>query len=204
MKLLRKIPKSCEEKGKTLIDLGWKRLKEPKNLFSCIILSIPLMVLLGILSFKIMLFFNKDMIENSIKTFDNGSFTLTINLVYMLGIFLIVLFHELIHLILIPNFILSENTYLGLTWFGGFVYSSDEVKKWRYVIITIAPYVIISIISPIIFGCVGLLNKYLMFLILLNSLSSSVDILNMILILTQVPNGSILVQNGDKTYFKPK
>lgn len=202
MKLLKEIPKSCEETEKTLINLGWKRLKEPKNLFTCTILSVPLMILLGILSFNIMLYFNKDMMKNSIKAFNNGNFTFTINLVYILGILLMVLFHELIHLVLIPNFILSKNTYLGLTWFGGFVYSSEEIKKGRYILITVAPYVVVSILLPIIFGLAGFLTKYLMFLILLNSVSSSVDILNMILIITQVPNGSILTQNGEKTYFK--
>jgi len=204
MKVLKEIPKSCEETDKILFNLGWKRLKEPKNLFTCTILSVPLMILLSILSFNIMLYSNKDMIKNSIKAFNNGNFTFTINLVYILGILLMVLFHELIHLVLIPNFILSKNTYLGLTWFGGFVYSSEEIKKGRYILITVAPYVVVSILLPIVFGFAGFLTKYLMFLIFLNSLSSSVDILNMILIITQVPSGSILTQNGEKTYFKLK
>jgi len=204
MKLLKGIPKSSEETEKLLIGLGWKKLKEPKNLFALIILSVPLMILGGILSFSILLYFNKDIITNLIKVFNNGSFTFTINLVYILVILLTVLFHELLHLILIPNFILSKKTYLGFTWFGAFVYSSDEIKKGRYILITIAPYVLISILFPIVLGFAGLLNKYLMFLIILNSLSSSVDILNMILIITQVPNGSLLAQNGEKTYFKSK
>ena len=203
MKLLKGIPKSSEEKEKLLIGLGWKKLKEPKNLFGYIVLSAPLMILLAILSFGILRYFHKDILINLIKIFDNGSFTFTINIIYLAVVLLMVFFHELIHLILIPNFILSKKTYLGFTWFGGFVYSSDEIKKGRYILITTTPFLVLSVLFPIILGFTGLLNKYLMFLIILNSLSSSVDILNMILIITQVPNGSILTQNGEKIYFKP-
>ena len=203
MKLLKGIPKSSEEKEKLLIGLGWKKLKEPKNLFGYIVLSAPLMILLAILSFGILRYFHKDILINLIKIFDNGSFTFTINIIYLAVVLLMVFFHELIHLILIPNFILSKKKYLGFTWFGGFVYSSDEIKKGRYILITTTPFLVLSVLFPIILGFIGLLNKYLMFLIILNSLSSSVDILNMILIITQVPNGSILTQNGEKIYFKP-
>ena len=203
MKLLKGIPKSSEETEKLLIGLGWKKLKEPKSLFVYIVLSAPLMILLAILSFGILRYFHKDILINLIMIFDNGSFIFTINIIYLAVVFLMVFFHELIHLILIPNFILSKKTYLGFTWFGGFVYSSDEIKKGRYILITTAPFFVLSVLFPIILGFTGLLNKYLMFLIILNLLSSSVDILNMILIITQVPNGSILTQNGEKTYFKP-
>jgi len=201
MKLLRQVPKFCEQTEKRLLNLGLKKLKEPKNLFVTSILSIPLMILLTILSFNIMLVFNKDMINNMLKAFENGNFTFTIDLFNILGILLLVIFHELIHLIFIPNFISSKKTYLGFTWFGGFVYSSEEINKGRYLLITIAPYVVISVLLPIIFGFTGIFNKYLMLLILLNSLSSSVDILNLLLILIQVPNGSLLIQNGERTYF---
>lgn len=204
MKLLREIPKFCEQTEKKLLNLGWKKLKEPKNLFSAIILSTPLMILLGIISLNIMLLFNKNMLNNMFEAFNNGNFTFKINLFSILGILLLLIVHELIHLILIPNFISSKKTYLGLTWFGGFVYSSEKIKKERYILITIAPYVVISVLLPIIFGFTGLLNKHSMFLIFLNAVSSSVDILNLFLILTQVPNGSLLIQNGDRTYFAPR
>lgn len=201
MKLAKKLTKSNEEIDISLSNSGWKKLKEPENLLISVIISIPLMILLGIISYSIILYFNDTIVKKLIDPLISGRLAITINLFHILGLIIILVFHELIHLFLVPNFISSKNTYFGLTWFGGFVYSSDKIKKGRYILITIAPYILISIIFPIIFGAFGLINGYLSILILLNSISSSVDILNFILIIIQVPNGSLLTSNGEKTYF---
>ena len=110
--------------------------------------------------------------------------------------------HELIHLILIPNFVKSEKTYIGFTLFGGFVITEEEISKSRYILITIAPFVIISIILPLVLGSLGLLTVTLKFLIILNAMASSVDLLNLLLIIKQVPKNAILKNNGPNTYWK--
>ena len=110
--------------------------------------------------------------------------------------------HELIHLILIPNVVKSEKTYIGFTLFGGFVITEEEISKSRYILITIAPFVIISIILPLVLGSLGLLTVTLKFLIILNAMASSVDLLNFLLIIKQVPENAILKNNGPNTYWK--
>ncbi|MGF9979652.1 hypothetical protein ABE042_01680 [Viridibacillus arvi] len=55
---------------------------------------------------------------------------------------------------------------------------------------------------PLILSAFGLLTTTLKFLIILNSMASSVDILNLLLIIKQVPKNAILKSNGPNTYWK--
>jgi len=106
------------------------------------------------------------------------------------------------HLIFIPNFIKSNKTYIGIVPFGGYVYTEEILTKTRYIIITITPFIIISIILPIILGFLSLLNPLIILIILLNSIGSGVDILSLILVFIQVPSGANLVSNGSSNYWK--
>ncbi|SDH86354.1 DUF3267 domain-containing protein [Alteribacillus bidgolensis] len=128
--------------------------------------------------------------------------SIIINLEIVFLLVLLLLFHELLHLIFIPHFIKSEKTYAGLTLFGGFVITEEEISKARYIVITIAPFMIISIIFPLILSVFGLLTTTLKFLIILNAMASSVDMLNMFLIIKQVPKNATLKSNGPDTYWK--
>lgn len=178
----------------------WIPMKEPKNLVSAILLSIPLMIIATSISIIIINIFSSiSLSEFGITT--NG-YAFTIYLSDILWVVLLLVMHELIHLIIIPNFIKSEKTYVGLTLFGGFVFTEEEISKSRYIIITIAPFVIISLILPLVLSEFGLLTTTLKFLIILNSLGSSVDLLNLILIIKQVPKNAVLISNGPYTYWR--
>lgn len=200
MKIARKLPKSNPNLHLNLITENWIPMKEPKNLISAILLSIPLMIIAASISiFIIYIFSSISLSEFGITT--NG-YAFTIYLSDILWLVLMLVMHELIHLIFIPNFIKSEKTYVGLTLVGGFVFTEEEISKSRYIIITIAPFVIISLILPLVLSVFGLLTTTLKFLIILNSLGSSVDLLNLILVIKQVPKNAILKSNGPYTYWR--
>ncbi|MGE7672877.1 metalloprotease family protein [Lysinibacillus sp. NPDC094403] len=131
--------------------------------------------------------------------FTSGALSITINFGIIWGIVLLLILHELLHLMFIPNFIKSEKTSVGLTLFGGFVITEEEISKSRYLFITI---IILSIIFPLILSVFGLLTTTLKFLIILNSMGSSVDLLNLLLIMKQVPKNATLTSNGANTYWK--
>ncbi|WP_202946177.1 DUF3267 domain-containing protein [Desulfosporosinus orientis] len=133
-----------------------------------------------------------------------SSISISINLFHVVGIFLLLLIHEFIHLSLIPSFIKSEKTFFGINPCYGFVYSEELISKNRYIIITLAPFVIISVILPVIGGLMGLLNPFAKFLILFNAMASSVDILNFILVAKQTPSKSYLTSNGQYTFWTSK
>lgn len=200
MKILNKLPKSNPNLHVELINNGWIPMKEPKNLISAILLSIPLMIVASMVSIGVINIFSTISLREF--GFTSGGISITINVSVILGIVLLLIIHELLHLIFIPNFMKSEKTSVGLTLFGGFVMTEEEISKSRYMFITIAPFIILSIIFPLIFSAFGLLTTTLKFLIILNSMGSSVDLLNLLLIMKQVPKNATLTCNGPNTYWK--
>jgi hypothetical protein len=202
MKIQNKLPKYDESLHLELIKSEWIPLKEPKNLISAILLSIPLMISNALISLGIINIFSTISLKEFGLTSDSISLTININLGIIFLLVLLVLLHEILHLIFIPNFIKSEKTLIGFTLFGGFVTTEEEISKSRYILITATPFIIISIILPLILSFFGLLTSSLKFLILLNSIASSVDILNLLIILKQVPKKGTIKSNGPKTYWK--
>ncbi|UCZ53479.1 DUF3267 domain-containing protein [Bacillus shivajii] len=200
MKYARELPKTDDKKHADLIEDGFKPLKEPGRIATSILLSLPLMFMNAALAIGIIaLYFNFSMERFG---FTSEGFTVTIHLGTILAIFFMIIVHELIHAVFVPRFFRSNCTYLGLTCFGGFVYTEERMTKARFIIISVAPFVILSIFLPIILGLLGMLTPFLVVLIVLNAAASSVDMLAFILVLKQVPNGAVVQNNGIKTYWK--
>lgn len=65
----------------------------------------------------------------------------------------------------------------------------------------IAPFMTISIILPLFLGVLGLMNGFIFFLVIFNAMASSVDVLNLVLILFQTPANSVIITNGFETYY---
>lgn len=121
------MPKIDEQKHLELIHNGWIQLKEPKTILLTILVSIPLMIINTFISIGAIHIFS----DITFQEFGIASvpFTITIDLGVILGIFLTLVIHELIHLMFIPNFIKSKQTFVGLTIFGGFVYRKKRFRK---------------------------------------------------------------------------
>ncbi|QHV47497.1 DUF3267 domain-containing protein (plasmid) [Bacillus cereus] len=200
VKIRNSVPKGDKTLDIALIQDGWIPIKEPKNFINVLLLSVPFMIINALISIGVINIFS-DISLHEFGLTTEGIF-ITIDLVFLLLIIFLVILHELIHLIFIPNFIKSEKTWIGLTIFGGFVATEEEISKSRFVLITIAPFFTISILTPLLLSVFGALETTLKCLILLNSMASSVDILTLLLILKQVPPNSILKNNGSKTYWK--
>ena len=200
MKIRNRIPETNPERHIELINNQWVQLKEPQNLRKAILLSLPIMFLNVLITYGIIQISSPgSLIGIGISL--NG-FSVIIDLYDIIGLISLLLIHELLHLMFIPDFIRSNNTYLGITPFGGFVYTEEKISRPRYILITIAPFVLISIVAPLILGNTGLLTPLVTILILLNSMASSVDVLILILILSQVPANSNLRSDGTNTYWK--
>lgn len=137
-KIRNSVPKGDKTLDITLTQDGWTPMKEPKNFVNALLLSVPFMIINALISIGIINIFS----DISLREFGlttEGVF-ITIDLVSLLLIIFLVILHELIHLIFIPNFIKSEKTWIGLTLFGGFVATEEEISKSRCVLITIAPF----------------------------------------------------------------
>ncbi len=134
--------------------------------------------------------------------FTPESFSITVNLGVIAALIIFVIIHELLHLIFIPNFIKSTKTYVGLTLYGGFVVTEEKITKSRYILNTIAPFLVASIALTFVLDIFGLLASTVKLFALLNAMASSVDMLNLLLVMKQVPNNTVLINNGPKTYWK--
>ncbi len=203
MKYAKKIPPADPELRGSLLDEGWEKIKEAPNLFFAFLLSIPFMIINASICYLILFLVNPSyaqMVYDFLFSSDSWSFMIRFD--YILYVYLFIIAHEIIHLLFIPNFYRSEKTYFGIKPWGGFVFTTEKLSKSRFLLVTVAPFVVISILIPIILGLANLLSGFLVFLIFLNAFSSSVDMLNATLIAIQVPNGSMIVNNGFETYYR--
>ena len=177
------------------------KLEEPKNMLTVILASIPFMALNATITLLIAGMF----VPVSPEYFGiaGTSFSFQIDFLPLVsGVLGILVAHELIHALCIPDFIRSDTTCMGITYVGGFVYTEEQLTRTRFIIISFAPFIIISLILPLLLGMLNLLSPLIIGVLLLNSLGSSVDILIALLVLIQVPSRSHLVANGRETYWK--
>jgi hypothetical protein len=199
IRIVSRIPDADKQKQQELIAGQWVKLKEPRNSLTAILESIPFMVLtLLIAGMFVPVSFGYFGIAGS-------SFSFQIDLPALVsGGLGILIAHELIHLLCIPGFFRSETTSLGITYGGGFVYTEERLTRSRYLLISFAPLILLSIILPLILGMLNLLSPMIIGFLLLNSLGSSVDILIALHVLLQVPSQAYLVATGKDTYWKPE
>ncbi|MEQ8175700.1 MAG: DUF3267 domain-containing protein, partial [Syntrophomonadaceae bacterium] len=119
MRYARELPKTNKELSVRLLGQGWRRLREPGGLWTAVLLSIPFMIINGVICWFLFL---RNHIPLIIVT--NGSafnIHLDLNIIAaLLMLLFIVLFHEFCHLVFIPDFIKSEKTYWGIGYMGGF------------------------------------------------------------------------------------
>lgn len=200
---MKKIPSTDKELSNKLISEGWTKLKEPSNLGIATLLSVPFMFINGAISI-VMAFYLYPPLKEIWNGNQDFSLSFTVNLfslIYVFGIFIFMAVHEFLHACFIPNVIKSDKTYWGINGFFGFVFTTEKIKKRRFLIISIMPFILLSVLLPFILKILGLLNGYTVFLCLINAMGSCVDCLNMCLVLIQVPNGSVIINNGFETYF---
>lgn len=204
MKYVKKMPSTDKELSDNLVSQGWKKIKEPSNIITATLLSIPFMLINFIITLAIVTYLYPP-IKESLSLTEGFEFTLKLNLftlLYIIGIFLFMIVHEFLHAAFIPNVLKSEKTFWGINGVYGFVFTTEKIKKGRFIIISMFPFILLSLVLPFILSALGWLNGYTILLCLINAGGSCVDSLNTLLIATQVPNGSYIVNNGFETYYK--
>ena len=202
MKYAKKIPQADPELREALLAEGWKQIKEAPNLITAILLSVPFMLINALICYLLLFLAGPHYTDMVNQFIFSGAWTFTIRFDYILYIYLFVLVHEVLHLMFIPKFYKSEKTYFGIRPWGGFVFTTEKLSKGRFLLITIAPFAIITILITALLGLSDFAGSFVIFLLFLNALASSVDMLNAFIIAIQVPNGSVIIGNGFETYFK--
>lgn len=203
MKYAKRIPPTDPGRREALRAEGWKTMKEPSNLVYAILLSLPFMVLNAMVCYFVLFLVDSAYTDRVREFLFSASWVIEIRFYYIIFAYLLVVLHEFLHLVFIPRFHKSEKTYFGIKPWGGFVFTAEKLTKKRFLLISLAPFVILSLIMPAILGLAGLLGGFLLFLAFLNAFASSVDMLNAVLVAIQVPNGGLIVNNGFESYYSP-
>ena len=120
----------------------------------------------------------------------------------IIGFIVFITLHELIHAAFIPNAFHSSKTLWGIIGLGVFIYTTEAISKRRFIMISIMPYIVLSLLFPLVMSILGGLNGYTILLCLINAMGSSVDFLNGYLILVQVPDDALILSNGRETYYR--
>ena len=197
------MPRTDKTLSEQLMNAGWKKLREPSAITTALLCSIPFALLLGAVFISLLY-----LLQPSLFSFlQDGviEFTFSLNfssVLYIIGVFAFMILHEFLHAVLIPNFMKSEKTFWGINGLFGFVFTTEPLKKARFIAISILPFVLLSVILPVILNAFEWLNAYTAFLCFLNAVGSCVDFLNVWLIAFQVPRGQTIISNGFETYYK--
>ncbi|MFJ7725116.1 DUF3267 domain-containing protein [Neobacillus sp. NPDC097160] len=165
------------------------------------LLSLPFMIINALIPMGIIYYFS-DYLLQLISFFSGDSIIVTIDLGVIFAMVLVLIVHEFFHLIFIPNFMKSKDIIIGLTFFGAFVHTEQIITKVRFMFISVAPFLFLSILFPLILSISGLLKGKILVFILFNALGASVDILGFFLVFVQVPKDAIIRNNGTRTYWK--
>ena len=204
MNYAKNIPLTDSTTSKKLSNEGWTKLKEPSSLSALFLFSLPFMLVNALITGGLIYLLYPPMRE-----FFRGdadiSFTLTINvfsLFYIIGFIVFITLHELIHAAFIPNAFHSSKTLWGIIGLGVFIYTTEAISKRRFIMISIMPYIVLSLLFPLALSILGGLNSYTILLCLINAMGSSVDFLNGYLILVQVPDDALILSNGRETYYR--
>ena len=203
MKYIKEIPEENKNLTEELVQKGWNILKEPSSLSKTIALSIPVsVVLMAIAIGYLMLLFPEKL---DMANVDGFSMKITINLnliLYIVGLLAYTFLHEMIHALMIPKVFRSEKTYWGMNGCFGFVYSEEEVKRSRFVLISIMPLLVLTFAVPLVLKIAGISPWYILLLCVINAGGACVDIFNLILIIKQVPSSGMVLSNGMRTLYK--
>ncbi|WGX77507.1 DUF3267 domain-containing protein (plasmid) [Paraclostridium bifermentans] len=202
MKYISKIPDTDINLNKDMIRTGWKMLKEPRNLVTATLISLPISIINIYLCILFIKLINKDLLTIVNSIFYDGKFVFTIKLVYIVYIYVYIFLHEVIHLVCIPNFTNSKSTFISVKLWGGFVYTEEIINRNRYLIVTIMPFIILSFVMPFIMTLLGVNPMIVLILAIVNGAGSSVDVLSFILLFFQAPRNSKIKNNGIKTFYK--
>lgn len=205
MKYSKDIPKSDETIRTQYMEKGWHTLKEPPNIGLAFITSLPFMFVFGAINLVLLAYLNPELFD----FFNSDTINLTFRVDYLLLIYIVVFcaymfLHEMLHAALIPGFLHSDKTVWGFKAAFAFVYTSEELSKWRFIAVSLAPYFVLSIIATLVLSALNLVNGYIAFILLANAAGSCVDFLNATLILVQVPHNGKIVLNGNQTYYSGK
>jgi len=125
--------------------------------------------------------------------------------IVLLFIILVIPIHEFLHAVCFKGRLTSKRVIFGFypKVLGFYAHYIGQVSWYRYIVIAVFPFLILTVIPLIIVIIFNLEYPFVVEVIFANGLASAGDVVTVIIILKQVPRQSILINTGMKTYWKP-
>jgi hypothetical protein len=176
----------------------WRRLREPRSLAVALLLSLPLGVLAA---------FGLLIMGTALAPGERAEVTVEADrLAHVLVFFvLLISLHELLHAVSFPESLSSRNVVLGI-WPRALLFYAHyvgELSRERFLLSLICPFAAISIGSLLLALIDPARSGLWMFAGVLNALSSSMDLLGVLLVIAQLPRGARVRNQGRFTYWRP-
>ena len=123
---------------------------------------------------------------------------------FALGIVAVIVVHEWIHALTLPDQGAGENTVFGFYPRQLIFYTHYEgpIDRDQFLLAFVSPFVMLSVIPLVFCASLGEPSTLLRFVSLLNGLGCSADILGFFLILRGVPKNAIIRTKGWKTWWQ--
>ncbi|HYH09953.1 MAG TPA: DUF3267 domain-containing protein [Thermoanaerobaculia bacterium] len=171
---------------------GWNAIREPDPIQMQIV-ALPVMLATAALLF-VVIAKGTDVVWRDVAKYIGPAFVLMIPI------------HELIHAFANPRFGLTPRTYVGV-WPSRLLFYAHyegELPRERFLGILIAPTLVLTVL-PLLLCLVFRWNSSpLAALALANGLGAAGDLLGMIIVLRQIPRGTLVRNKGWRTYWRER
>ena len=117
---------------------------------------------------------------------------------------LIIPLHELSHSLLFPKSLISKDVLFGFypKAFVFFTHYNGIITRNRFILILLAPFLILTVLPLIFIILTGNQNVFLAKMVFINALSSSIDLLTVIKTIKEIPKNGFIRNKGFKSYWK--
>ena len=200
MRWLRELPTADPDEAARLRGKGWQRLREPAGMGRTLAAASPFFLLLTALCVWELAALSPGLwgvTSVGGVRFTVGLVDLALAVAVLLGWTLL---HEVLHALCLPGGLASPHTGMGVRGAFAFVHSSAALTRRRFLLVSVAPCVLLSFALPPVVALFAPVPGWLAALCVLNAAGSCVDVLSAALVGWQVPRGGRVVSNGPETW----
>jgi hypothetical protein len=176
---------------------GWTPLKEPKSVWITQLLALPVAFVL-VLAVAI-LWWLTNPVTSLTLTITTGSLHWL-----LIGMSVVIVAHESLHLIVHPGLGTSKASIAGF-WPSKLIFYAHyegAVSRNRFLAILSTPFIVLSIIPIIVSSVFRIWPPWLIAVSLVNAFSACVDILGIFIVLCQVPSKGLIRNKGWRSFWR--
>lgn len=129
---------------------------------------------------------------------------LPLPLAFILICVLMIVIHEIVHMLAHPGAGMSSDTIMGF-WPAKmlfFAHWDAELTRKRFLTILVMPFVVLSVLPLLVGIALGSAHPYVAAFTLMNALAACCDLLGVALVLAGVPRNAKVRNKGWKTYYR--